>query len=159
MLRLLYKIQIRLRNWLTKHSLNIILEIDHHNHSYKMKIRIKNNSVRLRLSKPDLDQFGKEGYIEEKTEFPGSTFTYAIQKLFDGKALDASFIDQKLTLFVPKHIVQEWTDTAIVGFNHALPVGENRTLFLLIEKDFKCIDGDTATDDQSEYFDNPVKTC
>lgn len=123
-----------------------------------MKIRIKNNSVRLRLSKPDLDQFGKEGYIEEKTEFPGSTFTYAIQKLFDGKTLDASFIDQKLTIFVPKHIVQEWTDTDVIGYNHTLSAADNQTLFLLIEKDFKCTDGDTV-DDQSEYFDNPVKTC
>lgn len=123
-----------------------------------MKIRIKDNSVRLRLSKPDLDLFGNEGYLEEKTEFPGSTFTYAIQKLFDGKYIDASFIDQKLTLFVPKHIVQEWTETNTIGFNHNLPVGDNKTLFLLIEKDFKCIDGD-VTEDQSEYFDNPVKTC
>ncbi|RYE29385.1 MAG: hypothetical protein EOP42_14505 [Sphingobacteriaceae bacterium] len=123
-----------------------------------MKIRIKDNSVRLRLSKPDLDLFGKEGYLEEKTEFPGSTFTYAIQKLFDGKTLDASFTDQKLTLFVPKHIVQEWVDTDTIGFKHELVIGENKTLFLLIEKDFKCIDGDLA-EDQSEYFDNPVKTC
>jgi hypothetical protein len=123
-----------------------------------MKIRIKGNSVRLRLSKPEIDLFGKEGYVEEKTEFATSTFTYAIRRLFDGKTLDASFTDQKLTVFVPGKVLDEWITTDIVGFSHHLPVGENKTLFLLIEKDFKCIDGE-GTEDQSEYYDNPVKTC
>ncbi len=123
-----------------------------------MKIRIKENTVRLRLSKPDIDRFGKDGYLEEKTEFPGSTFTYAIQKLFDGKNLDASFTDKKLTLFVPHKIQEEWISTDVTGLSHQLPVGENKTLFLLIEKDFQCIDG-AATEDQTEYFNNPVKNC
>jgi hypothetical protein len=123
-----------------------------------MKIRIKGNSVRLRLSKPEIDLFGTEGYVEEKTEFANSTFTYAIRRMFDGKTLDASFTDQKLTLFVPGKVLEEWTTTDIVGFSYHLPVGENKTLFLLIEKDFKCIDGE-GTEDQSEYYDNPVKTC
>ncbi|MVN22266.1 DUF7009 family protein [Mucilaginibacter arboris] len=123
-----------------------------------MKIRIKGNSVRLRLSRPEIELFGKEGYLEEKTEFGKSAFVYAIQKLFDGKSLDASFTDKKLTLFVPQKIVQEWISTEVVGFSHELPIGENKTLFLLIEKDFKCVDGE-ETEDQSDYFDNPVKTC
>lgn len=123
-----------------------------------MKIRIKNNSVRLRLSRPEIDLFGKEGYIEEKTEFPQTTFTYAIQKLFDGKTLDASFIDQKLTVYVPHLTLKEWISTDIVGFSYRLPVSDNKELFLLIEKDFKCIDGE-ETEDQSDYYDNPVKSC
>ncbi len=123
-----------------------------------MKIRIKANSVRLRLTKPDIDNFGQDGYLEEKTEFPASTFTYAIQKLFDGTTLDASFTDQKLTVFVPHKIQEEWISTDKVGFSHELPLGENKSLFLLIEKDYKCTDGE-ATEDQSDYFDHPVKTC
>jgi hypothetical protein len=123
-----------------------------------MKIRIKGNSVRLRLSKSEIDQFGKEGYVEEKTEFPTGMLTYAIQKLFDGKALDASFTDKKLTVFVPQPVTQEWTNTDIVGFSHELPLPNNKTLSLLIEKDFKCIDGE-ETEDQSDYYDNPIKSC
>ncbi|RYE35813.1 MAG: hypothetical protein EOP42_05595 [Sphingobacteriaceae bacterium] len=123
-----------------------------------MKIRIKGNSVRLRLSRSEIELFGKEGYLEEVTEFANGTFSYAIQKLFEGRSLDASFTEQKLTVFVPQAVMQEWVNTDIVGFDHHLPVGEDKTLFLLIEKDYKCIDGDAA-EDQSDYFDNPVKTC
>ena len=123
-----------------------------------MKIRIKGNSVRLRLSRSEIDLFGKEGYVEEKTEFPTGTFSYAIQKLFDGKTLDASFTGKKLTVFVPQSIMQEWVSTDVVGFSHTLSLTDSKTLFLLIEKDFKCID-DQETEDQSDYYDNPVKGC
>lgn len=123
-----------------------------------MKIRIKGNSVRYRLSKPELDLFAKEGYLEEKTEFPTGQLCYAIQKLFDGKNLDASFTGKKLTMFVPHEMMTEWTGTDKVGFNYNLPVDDNKTLFLLIEKDFKCIDGE-ETEDQSDYYDNPIKSC
>lgn len=123
-----------------------------------MKIRIKGNSVRLRLSRSEVDLFGKEGYVEEKTEFANSNFTYAIQKLFDGKTLDASFSGNKLTVFVPLKLMQEWTSTDIVGFDHNLSIGENKALFLLIEKDFKCTDGEEI-EDQSDYYDNPLKSC
>ncbi len=123
-----------------------------------MKIRIKGNAVRFRLSKPEVDLFAAEGYLEEETAFINSTFTYAVQKLFDGKSLDASFTDQKLTLFVPSKIMHQWTTTDITGFNYDLPVGEGKILSLLLEKDFKCVDGE-VTEDQSDYYDNPVKSC
>ncbi len=123
-----------------------------------MKIRIQGNSLRFRLSKSEVDLFGKEGYLEEKIEFATGTFTYAVQQLFDGESLDASFTDQKITLFVPKLAVKEWIDTDVVGFSHHAPITENKTLFLLIEKDFKCIDGEVM-EDQSDYYDNPVKSC
>ncbi|MGI4806039.1 MAG: DUF7009 family protein [Janthinobacterium lividum] len=123
-----------------------------------MKIRIKGNSVRLRLSKSEIELFGKEGYLEEKTEFVNSSFRYAIQKLFDGTTLDASFTEQKLTVFVPNAVMQEWVDTDVVGYSQYLPIADGKTLFLLIEKDYKCIDGDES-EDQSDYYENPVKTC
>ncbi|RYE36965.1 MAG: hypothetical protein EOP42_01445 [Sphingobacteriaceae bacterium] len=123
-----------------------------------MKIRIKGNSVRFRLSRPEIEKFGNDGYIEEKTEFLNNTFCYAIQKLFDGTTLDASFTGQKLTVFVPKAIMQEWVNSDVVGYSHYLPLSEEKSLFLLIEKDYKCIDGDES-EDQSDYYDNPVKTC
>lgn len=123
-----------------------------------MKIRIKGNSVRLRLSRSEIEIFGKEGYIEEATEFASSTFSYAIQKLFDGSTLDASFTGQKLTVFVPNVLMQEWVNTDVVGFSHHLPIAADKSLFLLIEKDYKCVDAD-QTEDQSDYYDNPVKTC
>lgn len=123
-----------------------------------MKIRIKGNSVRLSLSRPEIDLFEKEGYVEEKTEFVNSNFCYAIQKLFDGTSLDASFTGEKLTVYVPQSVMQEWVHTDVAGFSHYLPLSDDKNLFLLIQKDYKSNDG-KETEDQSDYFDNPVKAC
>ena len=38
-----------------------------------------------------------------------------------------------------------------------LAVNHSEFLYLLLEKDFKCID--VTLEDQSDYFDNPEKTC
>ena len=37
-------------------------------------------------------------------------------------------------------------------------LGNERKLFLLFEKDFKCIDGEVL-EDQSDNFENPLAAC
>ena len=44
-----------------------------------MKIRIKGNSVRVRLTRSEVDHFAETGYLEESTEFGNSHFLYALQ--------------------------------------------------------------------------------
>lgn len=123
-----------------------------------MKIRIKGNSIRFRLSKNEVTLFATEGYLEEKTVFPSGTFIYAIRKLFDGKTLDASFINPKLTLFVPRCLVQEWTTTDITGSKNMLPISDGENLNLLLEKDFECINAEEIKD-QLDYYNHSVKNC
>ena len=41
-----------------------------------MKLRIKGNSIRFRLTKPEVDYFEKENYLEEKTHFGNTEFVY-----------------------------------------------------------------------------------
>ena len=46
-----------------------------------MKIRIKGNSIRYRLSKTDISNFEKDGFIEEKTVFVnGNALIYRLEK-------------------------------------------------------------------------------
>lgn len=122
-----------------------------------MKIRIKGNSVRVRLSKPEVKLFAREGYIEEKTEFVNGTLVYAV-KSADKETLTADFINGNLTMFVPVHLLQQWAATNLIGLHYNMPLNNGSHLHLLIEKDFKCIDADVA-EDQSDYFENPLKAC
>ena len=123
-----------------------------------MKIRIKGNSVRVRLSRSEVDQFGREGYLEEKTEFGSSSFAYALQRTNDGDNLSANFIDGKMTLLVPELIANEWVTTEKVGYDNNMDIGGGKTLFLLLEKDFKCIDA-PPYEDQSDNYEHPNITC
>lgn len=122
-----------------------------------MKVRIKGNSVRMRLSKSEVEAFAKEGYVEERTEFVNSTLIYSV-KTTDAETLSADYTSGNLTVFIPEKLLLQWAFTNVVGLNYNMPLHSGRYLFILLEKDFKCIDAE-VTEDQSDYFENPVKTC
>jgi hypothetical protein len=119
-----------------------------------MKIRLNGNSIRYRLSKTDIANFGEHGFIEEKTEFPGKQyFYYCLQKKEVIKNIEASFSGNRICIFVPENIATEWTTTDMVGFDSKMSLGEKKELLLLIEKDFVCMD--ETLEDQQDNYPNP----
>ncbi|WP_428329603.1 DUF7009 family protein [Mucilaginibacter sp.] len=113
-----------------------------------MKIRIKSNAIRYRLTRTDVAQLAGKGYLEEKVDFTGQPLVYAIQ-LTDDSALSSAFKNNAITLFVPRFMVSELTDTDKVGFENS--AGQ---LHLLVEKDFTCLDN--VAEDQSDNYPNPL---
>jgi hypothetical protein len=115
-----------------------------------MKIRIKNNSVRYRLTRSDVEVFTTAGYLADKVDFGEQSFTYALQ-LTDDEQLSASFENNTITLFMPQSMISEWINTDRTGFeNNPASAG----LHLLVEKDFTCLDN--VTEDQSDNYPNPL---
>lgn len=121
-----------------------------------MKIRIKGNSIRIRLSKSDLDKFSANGYLEETTTFVSSTLTYALKKRNDsfGETLTADMQNNTITMYVPQKIANEWHNIDKVGYDASMAIGKGEMLYILLEKDFKCLD--ETIEDQSDNFDNPL---
>ena len=123
-----------------------------------MKLRIKGNSLRLRLTKTEITNFGKQGSIEDKTSFAGGAFFgYTLQQKPGIIELEASFSENRITVFVPETMAQQWVSTDIVGFENKMDIGNGQHLFLLIEKDWVCLDN--TFEDQSDNFPNPNVTC
>ncbi|MCF0042821.1 DUF7009 family protein [Dyadobacter fanqingshengii] len=122
-----------------------------------MKIRIQRNSVRFRLSRTDIETLSIEGYLEEVTPFGDTNFIYAVKKSAGISELSAEFQNGKILLQLPEHLTQGWADNNVVGHSGEMSVGKIDTLKLLIEKDFKCLDN--VTEDQSDNYENPAKTC
>ena len=123
-----------------------------------MKIRIKGNALRIRLSRSEVDRFGAEGYLDDRTEFHNGIFTYALKKVQGGEALTAGFEHSTITMFVPDVMLAEWISTEKVGYSNTMDTGNGNSLFLLLEKDFKCLDAE-GVEDQSDNFENPNHTC
>jgi len=113
-----------------------------------MKIRIKGNTLRYRLTKSDVDKFLKEGYVEEIINFGNQALIYALKKA-SVNHLTADFQSNKITLFMPVSMAEEWTTTDQVGFEN-----NEGPLYLLIEKDFKCLDN--VAEDQNDNYPNPL---
>ena len=123
-----------------------------------MKIRIKGNSIRYRLTKTEVDNFGKLGFLEERTEFlNGPSFYYRLEKKSGIEDLEAGFSGNKMCIFIPEKIAKEWTTTDIIGVDTKMNIGEGKELFLLVEKDFVCLDH--TFEDQSDNYPNPNKAC
>ncbi|MEO8412956.1 MAG: hypothetical protein ABI472_04825 [Ginsengibacter sp.] len=122
-----------------------------------MKIRIKGNEVRFRLSKPEVALFAEKGYVEEKAAFESGTFGYVVTST-DAAKMSADFMNGIITLFVPERLLQQWASTDLVGLDDTMPVKDGNDVYILLEKDFKCIEAIDAKD-QSDYFENPSKSC
>jgi len=121
-----------------------------------MKIRIKSNTVRIRLTRSEVERFAQEGYIEASTPFVSNVFTYALQVRPDeyGHELSADFKDNVITMYMPARMAKEWVTTEKVGFDTWMDVDNGEKLYLLLEKDFKCLD--ETVEDQSDNFENPL---
>ena len=120
-----------------------------------MKLRIKGNSIRMRLTRSEIDYFRNTGSIEEKTEFGNSLLSYALIKVADIKHLSATFKENKIFLNLPESLAEQWTETELTGIEHALDIGNGKKLFLLLEKDFKCMD--QVAEDQHDNYENPLR--
>jgi UDP-N-acetylglucosamine 2-epimerase len=113
-----------------------------------MKLRIKSDSLRYRLTRSDVDTLAREGYLEDQINFAGNPLIYAVQ-LTNGEVLTSSYIDNKITLSMARKMIIELVDTERVGFENK--AGE---LHLLVEKDFTCLDN--VDEDQSDNYPNPL---
>ncbi len=122
-----------------------------------MKIRIKGNSIRLRLTKTEVDNFAANGFVEEKTEFGDTYFSYRMENSPHHQELAAVYQGNLITVFIPTAIAQNWTSTELVGFENKMDIGNDKQLFLLVEKDFVCLDN--TFEDQSDNFPNPNAVC
>lgn len=119
-----------------------------------MKIRIKGNTVRLRLSKSEVAFFEKEKTIAEETDFGNAVFKYSLTASDSITQIGASFHNNSITISIPLAEAVTWATTNKVGLSNEVSIGNGKKLYLLIEKDFKCLD--ETIEDQSDNYDNPL---
>lgn len=119
-----------------------------------MKIRIKGDSIRIRLSKTEVDTFGKEGFLEESTHIAQTVFKYGIVSRHDISSMQASFEGGAIHLLIPQHWSEEWVATQRISYDSRVSLDNGGELYLLLEKDFQCLDN--TTEDQSDMYPNPL---
>jgi len=122
-----------------------------------MKLRIKGNSIRLRLTQREVHALGNGETVEESTRFSQTTtFTYAVCPNPTNAPISASFEHNRLSVSIARQALREWAENDVVGFEHEQFVGNGETLRLLIEKDFACLKPRVGEDDTDAYA-NPMQ--
>ncbi len=113
-----------------------------------MKIRIKNNSIRYRLTQSDVAALVKNRQVEDSVDFGVNKLIYSLQ-IVDDYQLSATFNNNTITLFMPASMLTELAETDKVGFENIRHLPH-----LLVEKDFTCLDN--VAEDQSDNYPNPL---
>jgi hypothetical protein len=121
-----------------------------------MKIRILDNSIRLRLSQSEVSQLDEKGVVLCTTRFsPTTELHYAIQN-FDGDHIHATFESNEIKVLVPSSLVRSWANSNEISLSAQVPIDTQSILKILVEKDFKCL-SERKGEDESDLFPNPDK--
>ncbi len=118
-----------------------------------MKIRIKGNSVRFRLTKTEVETFSKTGSYAEATHFKSKSLTYALVAKKGITELEADFVENGISIYFPESEQENWAKSDQVGFSNSVDWNNQEELALLVEKDFSCLDN--TIEDQSDNYPNP----
>ena len=113
-----------------------------------MKLRIKKDDIRFRLTRSDVNDLVTKGYLEDSVSFGTASLMFAVKETIS-PTITATFVSDTITLFLPQHMVAELANTEKVGFESN--AGE---LHILVEKDFTCLEN--VIEDQSDNYPNPM---
>jgi hypothetical protein len=122
-----------------------------------MKLRIKGNSLRLRLSRSEVARFCETGQVADAIAFgpgPDQRMTYTLATA-EVPSVQAGFAGRTVTVWVPPGLGRAWATTEQVAIEGEQSVGNGDSLRLLIEKDFHCLAPRDGEDD-SDAFANPL---
>ncbi|WP_026915826.1 DUF7009 family protein [Christiangramia portivictoriae] len=117
-----------------------------------MKIRIRGNSVRFRLTKTEVEQLCQERSIEERTNFTTQDFIYEV-KATEIDELNIQFDSNKISLQISNALLKNWDTDQRIGFSHTISTTNGKSIDLLLEKDFTCLED--RGEDESENYPNP----
>ena len=129
-----------------------------------MKLRIRGNSLRLRLLRGEVEQFGKIGRVVETIRFgasPAAQLSYILEADGEAEQINTFFADNQITVLVPEKAARNWVESDDVSLRSEQPIengdAEN-ILKILIEKDFVCLDRKDDPDN-SDAFPHPTGKC
>lgn len=126
-----------------------------------MKLRIRGDSIRFRLTQGEVSRLLTEGCVRESVHFSSSTadlLTYLVEASKSAAQVSARFESGKVLVSVPALLAESWAKTDQVGIEHTQHTGDGRELRIVIEKDFRCLQP-RSEEDESDNFPHPEETA
>jgi hypothetical protein len=121
-----------------------------------MKLRIKGNSLRLRVSRSELERFLQGERVDEMIHFTadsGAYLTYALQFTSQAASVRVQYEPHSMTVLVSEEQAKLWGEENEVGIYTSIDIGNAGLLEVIIEKDFACLD--RSDEENADAFANP----
>lgn len=120
-----------------------------------MKLRIKGNSLRLRVSRSEFDRLKAGSRLEETIRFapgPNATLTYLLEVDSAASGTGLHYGDRRIAVVIDENQLGTWSQPDQVGIYSKLDISSEEQLELILEKDFNCLH--RSDEDQSDRFPN-----
>jgi hypothetical protein len=120
-----------------------------------MKLRIRENTLRFRLGRSEVETFERKGVIGDKVSFGlrVDEFSYSLEKTTED-GFSACFSDGQIVVRVPASDADNWANSDDVSLSGTFRADEQTELKILIEKDFVCLNAHND-EDQSDRYPHP----
>ena len=124
-----------------------------------MKIRIRGNSIRLRLQRTEVSLFARTNRVEDKIQFgSNSEIVYSLNGSATAQDVDAALQSNEIRVTVPLKYGVKWATSDQVTMESSKALGGDSTLRIIVEKDFQCL-SPRSEEDESDMYPNPNERC
>jgi hypothetical protein len=127
-----------------------------------MKLRIKGDSLRLRVSRSEVARLLAGDCLEETIHFAPEAcakFTYALRQEPSVSRPTVQYTENRVAVLIPADQANGWGSSDQVGIAEDISLGNLGSLALLIEKDFACLDRSDEDNEDTFPNPNPGTTC
>jgi hypothetical protein len=123
-----------------------------------MKLRLRENSLRLRLLRSEVDRLVRTERVEEVITFaPGLQLRYRLI-VTGGAVICATIEGAVITVELPAPVARQFAASELTTIEHKQAIGPDEALTILIEKDFVCLDRKDDPD-QADAYPHPTNAC
>ena len=124
-----------------------------------MKLRIKGDSLRLRLTQGEVSELAQHGVVADCVRFGGgASLFYRLTRDRHAQAIGASYVDGVIDVRLPEQVALTWCRSNEVTLAGAQPAAADAELRIVVEKDFACLTAREG-EDESDNFPNPNQSC
>ena len=122
-----------------------------------MKLRIRDNSIRLRLMRGEVQALKESGIVSASTSFPaGRSLTYSVESS-PASVKPAAFLSENVvSVRLPETAVLAWANSEQVSIAAEQMLDDGDRLKVLVEKDFACL-AERDGEDESDMYPHPEK--
>ena len=119
-----------------------------------MKLRIKGDSLRLRLTRGEVQRLADSGSVEEHVHITAQgVLVYRLQRVSARASLGATFANGVIEIQVSEQAADRWCTSDLVTLDHTQSVGSARVR-IVVEKDWACL-APREDEDESDNFRHP----
>jgi len=119
-----------------------------------VKLRIKGDSLRLRLTQGEMRSLAERGEVEDRASFPGgAALRYKLRVDRTTNGISASYTSNVIEILLPADLSERWcgTDLVTLSATQAIAPGELR---IVLEKDWACL-APREGEDEADNFPHP----